>query len=106
MAHLYGVALYFTTCYAQERFTGAVYSRSEFQYFWVYYVGFNAPWVVVPAGEWHAGHDARESRLLTITLSEGIIVYSIRNINRSTTAFDKVAATLDKKRDRLRAAFQ
>lgn len=35
-----------------------------------------------------------------------IIVYSIRNINRSTTAFDKVAASLDKKRDRLKAAFQ
>ncbi|ROT35929.1 hypothetical protein SODALDRAFT_328313 [Sodiomyces alkalinus F11] len=29
---------------------GTVHSRPEFLYFWVYYVGFNAPWVVVPMG--------------------------------------------------------
>ncbi|KAJ4392127.1 hypothetical protein N0V93_005749 [Gnomoniopsis smithogilvyi] len=85
VAHLYGVALYYLTCFAEEKFNGVAYSRPEFQYFWIYYFGFNALWVVVPAA---------------------IIVYSIRNINRSTTAFDKVAASLDKKRDRLKAAFQ
>lgn len=50
LAHLYGVALYYSTCYFNERYKGLVYSRPEFLYFWVYYVGFNAPWVVVPAG--------------------------------------------------------
>lgn len=50
-AHLYGVALYYSTCYAEELYKGIVYSRPEFLYFWVYYVGFNAPWVIVPTGK-------------------------------------------------------
>ncbi|KAK3333826.1 Emopamil binding protein-domain-containing protein [Cercophora scortea] len=49
VGHLYGVALYYGTCYFEETFRGVSYSRPEFLYFWVYYVGFNAPWVVVPA---------------------------------------------------------
>lgn len=51
VAHLYGVALYYATCFVDERFNGVVYSRPEFQYFGLYFIGFNAPWVVVPAGE-------------------------------------------------------
>lgn len=51
LAHLYGVALYYSTCYVNEKYKGLVYSRPEFLYFWVYYVGFNAPWVFVPAGK-------------------------------------------------------
>ncbi|KDN66911.1 putative emopamil binding protein [Colletotrichum sublineola] len=34
---------------AELYFNGVSHSRPEFLYFWVYYVGFNAPWVVVPA---------------------------------------------------------
>ncbi|KAK3692504.1 Emopamil binding protein-domain-containing protein [Podospora appendiculata] len=49
VGHLYGVALYYGTCYFEETFRGVSYSRPEFLYFWVYYVGFNAPWVVGPA---------------------------------------------------------
>ncbi|KAH8205778.1 hypothetical protein TruAng_000054 [Truncatella angustata] len=49
MAHLYGVALYYSTSLVETYFTGRAHSRPEFLYFWVYYVGFNAPWVVVPA---------------------------------------------------------
>ncbi|KAL7947302.1 Emopamil-binding protein [Trichoderma barbatum] len=48
VAHLYGVALYYATNWAEERFRGVSYSRPEFLYFWVYYVGFNAPWAIVP----------------------------------------------------------
>lgn len=51
VAHLYGVALYYATCYVEEAYRGTVYSRPEFLYFWVYYVGFNAPWVLVPIGK-------------------------------------------------------
>jgi hypothetical protein len=32
------------------QFHGTSYSRPEFLYFWVYYVGFNAPWAIVPLG--------------------------------------------------------
>lgn len=56
MAHLYGVALYYSTCYVNEKYRGLVYSRPEFLYFWVYYVGFNAPWVIVPAGKSRRAH--------------------------------------------------
>lgn len=51
VAHLYGVALYYSTCYAEEAYKGIVYSRPEWLYFWIYYVGFNAPWVFVPIGK-------------------------------------------------------
>ncbi|PHH62938.1 hypothetical protein CDD81_6571 [Ophiocordyceps australis] len=42
--HLYGVALYYATSLAED----VSYSRPEPLYFWLYYVGFNAPWVFVP----------------------------------------------------------
>ncbi|KAH8125108.1 cholestenol Delta-isomerase [Trichoderma asperellum] len=48
VAHLYGVALYYATNWAEQRFHSVSYSRPEFLYFWVYYVGFNAPWAIVP----------------------------------------------------------
>lgn len=50
-AHLYGVALYYLTNFIEYRFHGTSYSRPEFLYFWVYYIGFNTPWAVVPFGE-------------------------------------------------------
>ncbi|ATY67395.1 EBP domain [Cordyceps militaris] len=50
MAHLYGVLLYYSTNWVDYRFSGISYSRPEFLYYWVYYVGFNAPWFFVPLG--------------------------------------------------------
>jgi cholestenol delta-isomerase len=44
MAHLYGVMIY----YAKALFTGTAYSRPEPLYFWIYFIGFNAPWLFVP----------------------------------------------------------
>ncbi|KUI65211.1 3-beta-hydroxysteroid-Delta(8),Delta(7)-isomerase [Cytospora mali] len=85
VAHLYGVALYYSTCYINERYRGLVYSRPEPLYYWVYYVGFNAPWVVVPAV---------------------LLKNSIGFIQRGTIAIDRAAATLDKKKDRFKAAFR
>ncbi|CAJ2506189.1 Uu.00g003190.m01.CDS01 [Anthostomella pinea] len=49
MAHLYGVALYYATSLSSTYFTGRSHSRPEVLYFWVYYVGFNLPWAVIPA---------------------------------------------------------
>ncbi|KAG8166263.1 hypothetical protein KVR01_004815 [Diaporthe batatas] len=84
LAHLYGVALYYSTCYANERYRGLVYSRPEFLYFWVYYAGFNAPWVVVPAA---------------------ILINSVRAIQRSVVSINKAAATLDRM-DRIQSEAQ
>ncbi|KUI60758.1 3-beta-hydroxysteroid-Delta(8),Delta(7)-isomerase [Cytospora mali] len=83
VAHLYGVALYYSTCYINERYRGLVYSRPEPLYYWVYYFGFNAPWVVVPAV---------------------LLKNSVRFIQRGTIAIDRAAATLDKRKDRFTAA--
>ncbi|RGP69945.1 putative emopamil-binding phenylalkylamine ca2+ antagonist binding [Fusarium longipes] len=47
-AHVYGVALYYLTNWNESRVHGVAYSRPETLYFWVYYVGFNLPWAVVP----------------------------------------------------------
>lgn len=49
-AHLFGVALYYGTNWGDYRASGVSYSRPEVLYYWVYYAGFNAPWVVVPVG--------------------------------------------------------
>ena len=51
VGHLYGVAIYYSTSLAEFYANGKLYSRPEFLYFWVYFVGFNMPWVVVPASK-------------------------------------------------------
>ncbi|TDZ87647.1 3-beta-hydroxysteroid-Delta(8),Delta(7)-isomerase [Colletotrichum sidae] len=48
VGHLYGVALYYLTSMSEYYLNGVSHSRPEFLYFWIYYIGFNAPWVVVP----------------------------------------------------------
>ncbi|OLN95644.1 3-beta-hydroxysteroid-Delta(8),Delta(7)-isomerase 1 [Colletotrichum chlorophyti] len=49
VGHLYGVVLYYSTSLMELYSNGVSHSRPEFLYFWVYYVGFNGPWVIVPA---------------------------------------------------------
>ncbi|KAI2636404.1 Emopamil binding protein-domain-containing protein [Hypomontagnella submonticulosa] len=79
MAHLYGVALYYSTSLCGTYFTGRSHSRPEFQYFWIYYVGFNLPWAIVPA----------------------LLLYdSIRTITKAMRALDKVDVALDAHRHR------
>ncbi len=51
IGHLYGVALYYGTCSFEYHLRGNSHSRPEFLYYWVYYVAFNMPWMVVPASE-------------------------------------------------------
>ena len=50
-AHIHSVTLYYATNLGESRQFGVSYSRPEFLYFWVYYVGFNLPWLLVPLGE-------------------------------------------------------
>ncbi|KAG0123499.1 Emopamil-binding protein [Tuber indicum] len=44
-AHIYGFLLYFVTSWEE----GYRHSRPEPYYFWFYFVGFNAPWIIIPA---------------------------------------------------------
>ncbi|KAF4457630.1 putative emopamil-binding protein (phenylalkylamine Ca2+ antagonist binding protein) [Fusarium austroafricanum] len=48
IAHVYSVSLYYLTNWNESRVHGVAYSRPETLYFWVYYVGFNIPWAIVP----------------------------------------------------------
>ncbi|KAI5821310.1 putative EBP domain protein [Pyronema omphalodes] len=43
--HVYGVLLYYVTATVG----GNKHCRPEFLYFWVYYVGCNIPWLIIPA---------------------------------------------------------
>jgi cholestenol delta-isomerase len=47
-SHLFSVSLYYSTSWTELQLLGVSYSRPEFLYFWIYYVGFNLPWAVVP----------------------------------------------------------
>ncbi|KAH8164664.1 hypothetical protein CIB48_g3594 [Xylaria polymorpha] len=79
VAHLYGVALYYATSQCEFYFTGRSHSRPEFIYFWVYYVGFNLPWAIVPAF---------------------LLVDSAKAVTRAMRALDKADATLSSHRFR------
>ncbi|KAI2775720.1 EBP-domain-containing protein [Daldinia loculata] len=79
IAHLYGVALYYATCLFETYFTGRSHSRPETQYFWIYYVGFNLPWAIIPA----------------------VLLYdSVRTITTAIGALEKVDVTLSAYRRR------
>ncbi|KAI1327893.1 Emopamil-binding protein [Xylariaceae sp. FL0255] len=73
MAHLYGVAMYYATSQCEWYFTDRSHSRPEFVYFWLYYVGFNFPWVVVPSF---------------------LLIDSVSTVTRAVRALDKVNAAL------------
>ncbi|KAI0816292.1 Emopamil binding protein-domain-containing protein [Xylaria sp. FL0064] len=73
VAHLYGVALYYATSHCEFYFTGRSHSRPEFVYFWVYYVGFNLPWAIVPGF---------------------LLLDSAKTVTRAMRALDKADATL------------
>ncbi|RYC55573.1 hypothetical protein CHU98_g10644 [Xylaria longipes] len=77
VAHLYGVALYYATSQCEFYFTGRSHSRPEFIYFWVYYVGFNLPWAIVPAF---------------------LLLDSAKAVTRAMRALDKADATLSSHR--------
>ncbi|KAI1661955.1 EBP-domain-containing protein [Daldinia decipiens] len=73
IAHLYGLALYYATSLSEIYFTGHSHSRPETLYFWVYFVGFNLPWAIIPA----------------------VLLYdSVRTITTAIGALEKVDVTL------------
>jgi len=72
MAHIYGCLLYLMTsweeghrhsgCFHFPPYSGSVFctpeatsngyaGRPEPYYFWLYFVGFNAPWIIIPTSE-------------------------------------------------------
>ena len=91
VAHLYGVALYYSTCYIDHLYRGVSYSRPEALYFWGYYVGFNAPWVIVPAGEQPLSIHQADG---LADLEEAILIGSVSRIRRVFHAFERMNVAL------------
>ncbi|OIW33290.1 EBP-domain-containing protein [Coniochaeta ligniaria NRRL 30616] len=87
VGHLFGVALYYGTCFFEYRYRGISHSRPEFLYYWVYYLGLNAAWVVLPAmylfnGVWSVNSAMQQldsldsvTQLLTATKKEVQLCY-------------------------------
>jgi cholestenol delta-isomerase len=48
LGQLYGDVLYYATCLFDHYLMNIAYSRPEAYYFWVYFVGMNAFWIVIP----------------------------------------------------------
>ena len=59
--HLYGVAIY----YSSELIGPSNNCRPEPSYFWVYFVGFNLPWIAMPLGMYCCVRDVGEEETLT-----------------------------------------
>lgn len=49
LAHMYGDVIYYGTSLLDLWMNGVSHSRPESLYFWGYFVGMNAPWIIVPA---------------------------------------------------------
>jgi cholestenol delta-isomerase len=49
LGQLYGDVLYYATSMFDLYMTDISYSRPESFYFWFYFVGMNAPWIIIPA---------------------------------------------------------
>ncbi len=92
LAHLYGVTLYYATCYAEHLYRNVSYSRPEVLYFGVYFIGMNAPWVVVPACKSRLTNPLHAS--LTDSRDLVVLFGSIRRIQRVFQAFKKVDSAL------------
>jgi len=73
VAHLYGVCLYYLTTHTNFYMKGVDTSRPEFLYYWVYYVGFNSPWVVVPAWLLARSTMTLRSAVQTLARVQGLI---------------------------------
>jgi cholestenol Delta-isomerase len=52
LAHIYGCMLYYATATVDMIRKGTSHSRPEFLYFWVYYIGMNAVFILVPGCEY------------------------------------------------------
>jgi cholestenol delta-isomerase len=48
LGQLYGDVLYYATSIFDLYIVGVSYSRPEAYYFWFYFVGMNAPWIIIP----------------------------------------------------------
>ncbi|KAF2665690.1 EBP domain protein [Microthyrium microscopicum] len=69
IAHIYGCTLYYATSLVELVVDGRLYSRPEPLYFWGYFVGMNAPFIIIPGYLLYLAFEetVTESRRVSIT---------------------------------------
>ncbi|KAL2075010.1 hypothetical protein VTL71DRAFT_8790 [Oculimacula yallundae] len=75
VGQMYGLVLYYATAMFDHYYNASAYSRPEFLYFWVYFFAVNFIWMVIPGL---------------------LLVDSVRTIERTFAAFDKMTLALKK----------
>lgn len=86
----YGNLLYFSTSLYEDFIFGKQYYRPEPFYFWVYFVGMNAIWLVVPGCELSPGdHRTR------LTVATGCLCRSTKETARAFAMAHNVRGILD-----------
>jgi len=101
VGHLFGCALYYATSLCELYLNGVSHSRPEPLYFWGYYVGCNAPWIIVPISKSHAAYTPSRQANLQCFVSV-IIASSIGAIQaafRSQQDLLKFLQAVDKGRE-------
>lgn len=91
VGHLYGVLLYFGTCFYEMYYRGVSHSRPEVLYYWVYFVGMNFPWVVVPLGKFLVSCIVGVVFLLTCAV---ILTNDVKLVYRAMTALQQLESRL------------
>lgn len=88
--HIYSDVLYYATSMQDYYHKEITHCRPEPFYFYVYYVGMNAVWIVVPLGR-PALHPSRQEANITFT---ALLLQSIRVTSRAFAALDRMATSL------------
>jgi cholestenol delta-isomerase len=101
VAHLYGVAIYYSTSLYELLVLGIEFSRPEPLYFWGYFAGFNIPWVIVPASKFCALDmiiQKREANGSVVLLLSSVrsISRALQTLERMNENFKKMDETLKK----------
>ncbi|KAB5570286.1 cholestenol delta-isomerase-like protein [Coniochaeta sp. 2T2.1] len=104
VGHLFGVTLYYGTCFFEHHHKGISHSRPEFLYYWVYYLGLNAAWFVVPAVYLF---QSIRNILLALECSEEAIreVKKAREVLKETTRLRGEFEEIRAERNELRAEY-
>lgn len=89
--HIYSDSLYYATSFLDHHLRGVNHCRLEPYYFWVYYVGMNAVWIVVPGGKFDAMERAKFQSVLILAV---LLLQAVAKTSRAFAALDRMARSM------------
>ena len=95
IGHIYSNLLYFATSLYDDYILGKQYYRPEPFYFWAYFVGMNAIWLVIPGSEWPQNGNILISRSFWYDFV--VLLYS--SMRTTAKAFTEIKGTRRKVKD-------